>query len=78
MKTKLDNVNYEIGHADLVRALAKQLKIEPDQITVVPLSEEENSAVKAVVRTDLATANKIDRKLKRLDEGGEPEPVAEG
>lgn len=62
----MDNVNYEIIHNLLVLALAKQLGIAASQIGLVPLTEEEGSAIKAVVRTDLPTANKIARKLKRL------------
>jgi len=62
----MDNVTYDIDHANVTRALAKVLNIEPSQIDLVPLTEEEGSAVKAVVRTDLATAGKIERKLKKL------------
>ena len=66
----MENVKFEIAHELLLLALAKQLGIEASQIDVIPLTEEEGSAVKAVVRTDLPTANKINAKLKRLTVGG--------
>ena len=62
----MDNLKYEIDHANATRALAKVLNISPSQIDLVPLTEEEGSAIKVVVSTDLPTANKIARKLKKL------------
>lgn len=69
----MENIQFEITHERIVSILAKHLDVQPEQIRLdvvsVPIAGEETIAagVKAVVRTDLPTANKIERKLKRLD-----------
>jgi hypothetical protein len=72
----MENIQFEITHGRLVSLIAKHIDVPPEQITLIP-SFEETSAVKAIVRTDLQTANKIDRKLKRL-EGEPPAQETEG
>lgn len=65
----MENLQYEITHDHIIRCVAKQLGIEPGQIVIMPLTADETSAVKAIVSTDLPTANKIEKKLKRLAGG---------
>jgi hypothetical protein len=65
----MDNIQFEIPHERLLALVAKQLNIPASQINIKPLTGDETSAVMAVVRTDLDTANKIERKLKRLEVG---------
>jgi hypothetical protein len=73
----MDNIQFEIPHERLLALVAKQLNIAASQIDIKPLTSEEDSAVMAVVRTDLDTANKIERKLKRLDVGDSGEATEE-
>jgi hypothetical protein len=68
----MENIQFEITHARVIALLAKQLNVLAEQIDIKPLTADDTSAVVVVVRTDMQTANKIDKKLKRL-EGGEPE-----
>jgi hypothetical protein len=63
----MDNIQFEIPHERLLALVAKQLNIPASQISIKPLTGDATSAVMAVVRTDLDTANKIERKLKRLE-----------
>lgn len=65
----MDNIQFEIPHDRLLAIVAKQLNINASQLNIKPLTSDETSAVVAVVRTDLDTANKIERKLKRLEVG---------
>lgn len=62
----MENVQFEITHDRLVALIAKHLDVQVEQVTLLPV-DEQTSEVKAIVRTDLQTANKIDRKLKRLE-----------
>ena len=62
----MDNIQFEINHERLVLVIANQLDVPVDHIILVSNTAEETSAVRAVVRVDLATANKIERKIKRL------------
>lgn len=62
----MENIQFEIHHDRVVAVVAKQLGLEPAQVELTPLTADETSACMVKVRTDLATANKIDRKLKRL------------
>lgn len=70
---KMENIQFEITHERLVALIAKHLDVQVEQVTLLPI-DEQTSEVKAIVRTDLQTANKIDRRLKRL----EGEPPAQG
>jgi hypothetical protein len=63
----MDNIQFEITHERLIAIIAKQLDLEPSQIDLRAITAEEHSAVKATIRTDMPTANKIDKKLRRLD-----------
>jgi len=65
----MENIQFEITHERLVELIAKHISVQPEHVTLLPAAEH-TSEVKAIVRTDLQTANKIDRKLRRLD-GGE-------
>jgi hypothetical protein len=69
----MDNIQFEIPHERLIALVAKQLGVPALQINIKPLTAEETSAVVAVVRTDLDTANKIERKLKRIESEALPE-----
>jgi hypothetical protein len=69
----MDNIQFEIPHERLIALIAKQLGVPAQQINIKPLTAEETSAVVAVVRTDLDTANKIERKLKRIESEALPE-----
>ncbi len=73
----MDNIQFEIPHERLLALVAKQLNIPAGQINLKPLTGDETSAVMAVVRTDLDTANKIERKLKRLEVGDAGETTEE-
>jgi hypothetical protein len=72
----MENIQFEITHGRLVALIAKHIDVPAEQITLLPIAEH-TSEVKAIVRTDLQTANKIDRKLKRL-EGEPPAQETEG
>ena len=69
----MENVQFEITHDRLVALIAKHIDVPQDQIKLMLADTGE---AKAIVRTDLQTANKIDRKLKRLE--GEPANNPEG
>ncbi len=74
----MENIQFEIPHPRLMAIIAKHIDVPPEQIQLhvvsAPFAGEETIAVgvKAIVRTDLPTANKIEKKLKRL-EGEAPE-----
>ena len=70
----MDNIQFEINHERIILLVANQLDVPADHIILVPITAEETSAVRAVVRVDLATANKIERKIKKL---AAPEKPAE-
>jgi hypothetical protein len=67
LRTLMENIQFEIPHDSIILLLAKQLSVPAEQISIGPLTAEETSAVRAVVRVDLATANMIDRKIRRLE-----------
>lgn len=73
----MDNIQFEINRERTLMLLAKQLNVPVEQVELkVDLSPEDSDyacAVTAVVRVDLATANKIDKKIKRLEGGGSEE-----
>jgi hypothetical protein len=69
----VENIQFEITHDRIIAIIANQLGLKAEQIDLKPLTADEDGAVFATVRTDLATANKIDRKIKRL-EGGDSAP----
>lgn len=74
----MDNIQFEISHDRVLAVIAKQIDVPVDQVTLTIKDEGPGGSVivAAIVRTDLPTANKIDRKLKRLS-GTEQEPDSE-
>jgi hypothetical protein len=68
----MDNIQYEITHERLILLIANQLDVPADHIILVPITGEETSAVRAVVRVSLATANKIERRIKKLEAPEKP------
>ena len=63
----MDNIQFEISHDRVLAIIAKQIDVSVDQVTLTFKDEGPGSViVAAIIRTDLAQANKIDRKLKRL------------
>jgi len=74
----MDNIQFEISHDRVLAIIAKQIDVQVDQVTLTIKDEGPGGSVivAAIVRTDLAQANKIDRKLKRLGET-EQEPVTQ-
>jgi hypothetical protein len=61
----VENTQFEINPELLVALIAQFIDVPPEQI-LLSHTAGETSQVKAIVRTDLQTANKIDKKLKRL------------
>jgi len=61
----MENTQFEITPELLVALIAQFIDVPPGQI-VLSHTAGEASQVKAIVRTDLETANKIAKKLKRL------------
>lgn len=70
----MENIQFDIGHNIIIELLAKQLNVQAKQIELAPLTGDETSAVKATVRVDMQTANKIDKKLKKLETGEAEDP----
>ena len=64
----MDNIKFEITHDVIIAIIAKQIDVQVDQVTLTIKDEGPGGSVivAAIVRTDLAQANKINRKLKRL------------
>lgn len=64
----MDNIQFEISHDRVLAIIAKQIDVSVDQVTLTIKDEGPAGSVivAAIIRTDLAQANKIDRKLKRL------------
>ena len=58
---RMENIQFEITHERLVALIADRIDIDPGQLTLLPITGEETSAIKAIIRTDLQTANKIDK-----------------
>lgn len=69
----MENIQFEITHERLVALIAKYIDVPAQQIALhvvtAPITADDTMmiSVKAIVRTDLQTANKIDRRLKRLE-----------
>jgi len=60
----MDNIKFEITHDVIIAIIAKHIDVPANQILLEPVDIE--GLVFATVRTDIQTAVKIDRKLKRL------------
>lgn len=74
----MDNLKYEIREDLVIKAVAKQLGIEPSQLKLALVTDEEGSSVVATVSTDLATANRIERKLKRFEQADDDQGDGQG
>lgn len=61
----MENIKFEITHDVIIAIIAKHIDVPANQIMLEPVDEGEER-VFATVRTDIQTAVKIDRKLKRL------------
>ena len=70
----MENVKFEITHEVIIAIIAKHIDVPAGQIMLEPVDVD--GLVFATVRTDIQTAVKIDRKLKRLGET-EQEPVTQ-
>lgn len=60
----MENIKFEITHDVIIAIIAKHIDVPASQIMLEPVDVE--GLVFATVRTDIQTAVKIDRKLKRL------------
>ncbi len=60
----MENIKFQITHEFIIAIIAKHIDVPASQIMLEPVDVE--GLVFATVRTDIQTAVKIDRKLKRL------------